>query len=135
MAAALRPTPWPNWHRRISCWSTCRSTPMLFDAGDDVEHTYLPCGPTQGHLAAEVGHLGHGQEIRGEASIEERRGAILRRRGQRRFQARLPRPRSSMRSGRARLLHSTTARLEDIKTRQPAVADLFDPAPPTCSSP
>ncbi|WP_297513094.1 Crp/Fnr family transcriptional regulator [uncultured Caulobacter sp.] len=92
---------------------------VLFDAGDDVEHTYLPCGPTQASLLVVTSD---GQEI--EAASIGREGAIggVVSAGYKpaygRAVVRVP--------GHAFCL--PTQRLEEIKSRLGVVADLFDRA-------
>ncbi|USQ96418.1 Crp/Fnr family transcriptional regulator [Caulobacter sp. RL271] len=92
---------------------------VLFDAGDDVEHTYLPCGPTQVSLLVVTSD---GQEIEAASiGFEGAIGGVVSagfKPAYGRAVVRVP--------GRAFCI--PTARLEDIKTRQPAVADLFDRA-------
>lgn len=92
---------------------------VLFDAGDDVEHTYLPSGPTQVSLLVVTSD---GQEIEAASiGFEGAIGGVVSagfKPAYGRAVVRVP--------GRAFCI--PTARLEDVKTRQPAVADLFDRA-------
>lgn len=90
---------------------------VLFDAGEDVEHTYLPCGPTQASLLVvtsdgqeiEAASIGHEGAIGGmvSAGFKPAYGRAV---------VRVP--------GHAFCV--PTARLEEVKTRSSVVADLFD---------
>lgn len=92
---------------------------VLFDVGDDVQHTYLPCGPTQASLLVVTSD---GQEI--EAASIGREGAIGGvvsagfKPAYGRAEVRVP--------GHAFCIQ--TSRLEEVKRRHVAVADLFDRA-------
>jgi len=92
---------------------------VLFDAGDDVEHTYLPCGPTQVSLLVVTSD---GQEIEAASiGFEGAIGGVVSagfKPAYGRAVVRVP--------GRAFCV--PTARLEEIKTQHPAIADLFDRA-------
>ncbi len=89
----------------------------LFDSGDDVETTYLPCGPTQVSLLVITAD---GQEI--EAASVGREGAIG---GVVSAGYKPAYGRAVVRTpGQAFSLPTT--QLEEVKTRVPAVADLFD---------
>lgn len=92
---------------------------VLFDAGDDVAHTYLPCGPTQVSLLVVTSD---GQEIEAASiGFEGAIGGVVSagfKPAYGRAVVRVP--------GRAFCI--PTSRLEDIKTHHPAVADLFDRA-------
>ncbi|HJV42402.1 Crp/Fnr family transcriptional regulator [Caulobacter sp.] len=90
---------------------------VLFDVGDDVEHTYLPCGPTQVSLLVVTSD---GQEI--EAASIGFEGAVG---GMVSAGFKPAYGRAVVRvAGHAFCL--PTSRLEEIKTRSPVVADLFD---------
>jgi CRP-like cAMP-binding protein len=92
---------------------------VLFDAGDDVEHTYLPCGPTQASLLVVTAD---GQEIEAASiGFEGAIGGVVSagfKPAYGRAVVRVP--------GHAFCI--PTSRLEEIKTRHAAVADLFDRA-------
>jgi CRP-like cAMP-binding protein len=92
---------------------------VLFDAGDDVEHTYLPCGPTQVSLLVVTSD---GQEIEAASiGFEGAIGGVVSagfKPAYGRAVVRVP--------GRAFCV--PTARLEEVKTQHPAIADLFDRA-------
>lgn len=90
---------------------------VLFDSGDDVETTYLPCGPTQVSLRVvtvdgqeiEAASVGQEGAIGGVVSAGDKPAygrAVVRTPGQ--------------------AFSVPTERLEAVKTRVPAVADLFD---------
>ena len=90
---------------------------VLFDSGDDVETTYLPCGQTQVSLRVVTAE---GQEI--EAASVGQEGAI----------GGVVSAGDKPAYGRAVVRTPGQAfsvpieRLEEVKTRVPAVADLFD---------
>jgi CRP-like cAMP-binding protein len=90
---------------------------VLFDAGDDVETTYLPCGPTQVSLLVITAE---GQEIESASvGLEGAIGGVVSagyKPAYSRAVVRTP--------GQAFSL--PTARLEEVKTRVSAVADLFE---------
>lgn len=92
---------------------------VLFDAGDDVEATYLPCGPTQVSLLVVTAD---GQEIEAASiGFEGAIGGIVSagfKPAYGRAVVRVP--------GYAFCL--PTHRLEEVKTRHAAVGDLFDRA-------
>ena len=92
---------------------------VLFDAGDDVEHTYMPCGPTQVSLLVVTSD---GQEIEAASiGFEGAIGGVVSagfKPAYGRAVVRVP--------GHAFCI--PTHRLEEIKTHHPAVADLFDRA-------
>jgi CRP-like cAMP-binding protein len=92
---------------------------VLFDAGDDVEHTYLPCGPTQVSLLVVTSD---GQEIEAASiGFEGAIGGVVSagfKPAYGRAVVRVP--------GQAFCI--PTARLEEVKTQHPAIADLFDRA-------
>ena len=92
---------------------------VLFDAGDDVEHTYLPCGPTQASLLVVTSD---GQEIEAASiGFEGAIGGVVSagfKPAYGRAVVRVP--------GHAFCI--PTNRLEEIKTRHAIVADLFDRA-------
>jgi CRP-like cAMP-binding protein len=92
---------------------------VLFDAGDDVEHTYLPCGPTQASLLVVTSD---GQEIEAASiGFEGAIGGVVSagfKPAYGRAVVRVP--------GRAYCI--ATSRLEEVKTRHTAVGDLFDRA-------
>ena len=95
---------------------------VLFDVGDDVEHTYLPCGPTQASLLVVTAD---GQEI--EAASIGFEGAIG---GVVSAGFKPAYGRAVVRiSGHAFCL--PTAKLEEVKLRHAAVGDLFDRAADT----
>lgn len=93
------------------------SDDLLFDVGDDVETTYLPCGPTQVSLLVVSAD---GQEIEAASvGLEGAIGGVVSagyKPAYGRAVVRTP--------GQAFSL--PTARLEEVKTRVPAVGDLFD---------
>ena len=92
---------------------------ILFDAGDDVEHTYLPSGPTQVSLLVVTSD---GQEIEAASiGFEGAIGGVVSagyKPAYGRAVVRVP--------GHAYCI--PTSRLEEIKTRHALVADLFDRA-------
>lgn len=90
---------------------------VLFDSGDDVETTYLPCGPTQVSLLVVTAD---GQEI--EAASVGLEGAI----GGVVSAGYKPAYGRAVVRTPGRAFSIPTERLEQIKTRVPAVADLFD---------
>ncbi len=90
---------------------------VLFDAGDDVQHSYMPCGPTQVSLLVVTSD---GQEI--EAASVGFEGAIG---GMVSAGFKPAYGRAVVRTpGHAFCI--PTNRLEEIKTRSPAVAGMFD---------
>ena len=89
----------------------------LFDSGDDVETTYLPCGPTQVSLLVITAD---GQEI--EAASVGREGAI----GGVVSAGYKPAYGRAVVRTPGQAFSIPTERLEEVKTRVPAVADLFD---------
>ncbi len=92
---------------------------VLFDAGDDVEHTYLPCGPTQVSLLVVTSD---GQEI--EAASIGFEGAI----GGVVSAGFKPAYGRAVVRVQGHAFCVPTARLEEVKTQHPAIADLFDRA-------
>jgi CRP-like cAMP-binding protein len=92
---------------------------VLFDAGDDVEATYLPCGPTQVSLQVVTAD---GQEIEAASiGFEGAIGGVVSagfKPAYGRAVVRVP--------GHAFCI--PTGKLEEIKTRYTVVADLFDRA-------
>lgn len=92
---------------------------VLFDVGDDVEHTYLPCGPTQASLLVVTSD---GQEIEAASiGFEGAVGGVVSagfKPAYGRAVVRVP--------GYAFCI--PTSRLEEVKTRHAAVGDLFDRA-------
>jgi len=92
---------------------------VLFDAGDDVEHTYMPCGPTQVSLLVVTSD---GQEIEAASiGFEGAIGGVVSagfKPAYGRAVVRVP--------GHAFCI--PTHRLEEVKTHHPAVADMFDRA-------
>jgi hypothetical protein len=92
---------------------------VLFDVGDDVEHTYLPCGPTQASLLVVTSD---GQEIEAASiGFEGAIGGVVSagfKPAYGRAVVRVP--------GHAFCL--PTAKLEEAKTRHAIVGDLFDRA-------
>lgn len=116
LLAALRPAPLAELSPYLILVDLPQDA-VLFDAGEDVEHTYLPCGPTQASLLVVTSD---GQEI--EAASIGSEGAIggMVSAGFKpaygRAVVRVP--------GRAFCV--PTARLEEVKTRSPVVADVFD---------
>lgn len=95
------------------------SDAVLFDAGDDVEHTYLPSGPTQVSLLVLTSD---GQEIEAASiGFEGAIGGVVSAGFKPAYGRAVVRV-----AGHAFCI--PTHRLEEIKTRHPAVADLFDRA-------
>ncbi|OYX05577.1 MAG: Crp/Fnr family transcriptional regulator [Caulobacter vibrioides] len=90
---------------------------VIFDAGDDVEKTYLPCGPTQVSLLVVTAD---GQEI--EAASVGLEGAI----GGVVSAGYKPAYGRAVVRTPGQAFSIPTERLEEVKTRVPAVADLFD---------
>lgn len=92
---------------------------VLFDVGDDVEHTYLPCGPTQASLLVVTSD---GQEIEAASiGFEGAIGGVVSagfKPAYGRAVVRVP--------GHAFCL--PTAKLEEVKLRHAVVGDLFDRA-------
>lgn len=92
---------------------------VLFDAGDDVEATYLPCGPTQVSLLVVTAD---GQEIEAASiGFEGAIGGVVSAGYKPAYGRAVVRV-----AGHAFCI--PTHRLEDVKTRHAMVADMFDRA-------
>lgn len=116
LLAALRPAALAELTPLLTPVALTMDT-VLFDSGDDVETTYLPCGPTQVSLRVvtvdgqeiEAASVGQEGAIGGVVSAGDKPAygrAVVRTPGQ--------------------AFSVPTERLEAVKTRVPAVADLFD---------
>ncbi|WP_343699310.1 Crp/Fnr family transcriptional regulator [Caulobacter sp.] len=90
---------------------------VLFDAGDDVQHTYLPCGPTQVSLLVVTAD---GQEIEtASIGLEGAIGGVVS---------------AGFKPAYGRAVVRTpghafcipTQKLEEVKTATPLIADMFD---------
>ena len=118
LLAALRPDALAELSRYLALVDLPQDA-VLFDAGDDVESTYLPSGPTQVSLLVVTSD---GQEIEAASiGFEGAIGGVVSagfKPAYGRAVVRVP--------GRAFCL--PTNRLEEVKTHHPAVADLFDRA-------
>jgi CRP-like cAMP-binding protein len=118
LLAALRPDALAELSRYLVLVDLPQDA-VLFDAGDDVENTYLPSGPTQASLLVVTSD---GQEIEAASiGFEGAIGGVVSagfKPAYGRAVVRVP--------GRAFCL--PTNRLEEVKTHHPAVADLFDRA-------